>query len=838
MSSIDLNQARQYIELLRGDSESVVCWQLFNDEGLEKHYAQVFHSSLSDAITRIQLLQNQGYGAYITINPTDGTGRKIENIVSYDWAFADVDGELIPESYPLAPAFISRRDDTHGHIYWPIEGCLTEKQYNAVQMRIALYLDSDRQVVDPARVARVCGFLHLKEPTNPQKYYISHNNDIDFNYTIEEIEDAFTLSVEQEKLLSEWLTGNESNSHGTGINDNPIYRSQFVEFIKNNAPIAVEGSGSLTVYKVSLYGYDRGLSSVEAQTLMWEHYNQRCDPPWEEKDKSKFYQYVKNAWKFAKNTGGCDTATAKFSKLAETSPVLDPAGGWDANEKLAPEHVEPVLQYVEPTDKFGFISASEGAANVTMLNSKVSVTDAAYAFIGSYYPDKTLIRNSKVFYVFNGVHWREVSDDLIKNQIAKMVSSLKFPPSKINNIYQIVEMTMYQDNIRKGDYMTTQGKKGIHSFIMQNGIVEIQGKKVKLIPHNRDLFDLNALSYDYNPDAKCPEFLQFVNDQWPDDPLMHDQLQELYGLTLVSESKFHLLPLMVGKTRSGKGTHAAIMTEMLGKENVCSPNLESLIEDHMMHTMSAKKLAIIPEANALHPSIKNRVLNRLKSITGGDNLTFNRKYQASDSTDKWPIVIVQSNELPEFADGSGAYGNRVWPFHFKRSFAGKEDRELVKKLTTPDSISGIHAWAVRGLVRILTNGVPTKAKSSVEMIDEIKYDTFPLSSFVEEFCDYDESGANANDWVYVDELYDFYLIHCKHKNQRTPFTPQKFTRILKSSSLNVHKERESSTVGVRRKYIFRGIKKNEFMAAKHKPDRMPAVSYNNDITNHIKPSAT
>ena len=61
-----------------------------------------------------------------------------------------------------------------------------------------------------------------------------------------------------------------------------------------------------------------------------------------------------------------------------------------------------------------------------MLTDKVSVTDAAYAFIGTHYPNKTLIRNSKVFYAFNGVHWREVSDDLIKSQIAKMVSCFKF----------------------------------------------------------------------------------------------------------------------------------------------------------------------------------------------------------------------------------------------------------------------------------------------------------------------------------------------------------------------------------------------------------------------------
>lgn len=820
MTSIDVNQARKYIELLRGNSDATVCWQLFSDSDPDNTFPINFDGSLSLTINELTKYQNKGFGVFVTINPTDGQGRKIENITSYDWAFADIDGKAIPNDFPLLPAFTTRRDATHGHIYWPIEECLTVSHYGALQKRIALYLDSDEQVTDVARVARVPGLWHLKNPQSPAQYYIHDDNShiVDFAYGADEIEAAFELSPEKEQLLNDWVQNRGSHDSGTGLNDNPIYRQQFLDFITTIAPIAMqEGTGrSHTAYKVACFGFDRGLHYHEAQELMWEYYNPRCEPPWPENEKSNFYSYVKHAWDHAKNAPGCKTATAAFSGM----PAPEPVGGWDTNAKLnKPKKVDetPVVGHVEITGDIAFITPEEAAVNRTVITNKASVFDHAIKFLGENYPCKTLIRFDNVFYTYNGIHWEETPEAAILFEINRALAGWKFPPSKINNILKMLEMLTYESKLEKGVYLNDRTKFGRNSVIMQNGIVEIDKGNITLKPHTRNLFDLNALTYDYDPNATCPEFLKFIDSQWPGDHQMHDQLQELYGLTLISDNRWHLLPIMIGKSRSGKGVHAQIMTKMVGAHNVCSPHLESLIEDHTMNTMSTKKLAIIPEANALHPAIRDRVLNRLKSIASNDSIQFNRKYKDGANCSIWPLTIIQSNELPDFQDGSNAFGNRVWPFHFTRSFAGVEDRYLADRLCAPESIAGIFTWALKGLVRIIENGKQTTAASSQEMIDEIKYDTFVLSPFIDDFCVIDPDSC-----VYVDDLYDFYLIHCKSKNQKMPVSPQKFSKLLKSCHYDIHKRREGKVEDTKRRYVFTGIAMNQLMVQKHKPTMPPA----------------
>jgi len=820
MSSIDLDQARLFIELLRGDGDSVVCWQLFNDSGLDNTFPENFHGKLTDVLPRVNQLQNNGFGVFITINPTDGLGRTVDNIISYDWAFADVDGKDIPTDFPLLPGFVSQRDSTHGHVYWPVEGCLTAAQYSRMQKRIAMYLDSDQQVTDVARVARVPGFYHLKDRTNPVKYSVSVNNQLDFNYTIDEIEQAFVLSPSDEAKLENWSQTRNKIDSGTGANDDPVYRQQFVHFLKNLAPVAVEGSGSFTVFKVAAYAYDRGIGYTEAQELMWEHYNPRCEPPWEDKpyDKRMFYSYVKHAWQHSGNAFGCKTATSVFSGHA----APEPTGGWEANAKLnkpkspRKEDDTPLMGHVEIEGDAAYITPEEAAANRSIITNKMSVVDWAIKFIGEEYPCKTLIRFGKTFYTFNGIHWEEKPDDEIESKINKMFIPWKFAPSKINNIMVTVERMCYEAGLQRGIYLNDRNKESGNCVIMQNGIVEIVNGAAILKPHTRDLFDLNALGYDYNPNANCDEFLKFIDAQWPGDVGIHNQLQELYGLTLINDNRYHLLPVLVGKPRAGKGVHSTIMTKLIGVHNVCNPHLESLIEDHMMNTMSKSKLAIVPEANALHPAIKDRVLNRLKALSAGDGISFDVKYKDSNRCSKWPIIIISCNELPDFLDGSGAYATRVWPFHFTRSFAGVEDRYLADRLCAPDSMAGIFLWALQGLIRVIQTGDVTKAESTLEMIEEIQYDSFILSSFVDEFCILDNSVN-----VYVDDLYDAYLFHCQVHNQKNTLSPAKFTKVIKGSKHNIIKKREAiASNGDKRRYIFTGISVNTAQIEKHKQVRV------------------
>lgn len=836
MSSADFDQARSYINLLRGDANAKVHWQMFNDDDTDAGPPQVFYSTLDDAINRIKTWQRKGYGAYVTINPTDGKGRKVENITGYNWLFADIDGDgqRVLQKYPLKPAFITSRDKTHGHVYWPVTGITSEKQYNYVQKRIAMYLGSDTQVIDPARVARCPGTLHLKDPSNPTSYTIVQDNsaEVDFEYDYDEVIAAFKVTEKQQKELDKFVSNREALSSGSGLNENPIYREQLRNFAEQNAIPAVKGEGrSKELFRVAGFGYDRGVTVEETIDILWEVYNPRCDPPWTEKEYPNFVSYCERAYRYGKNAPGCKTATG-----IEWGDVAEPTGGWDKNQAIGTENKKtgrydkdmPDMEFEESFGDIGFITKEQAATNSTMITSKSTVYEHGLKFIGENFPNKTLLRYESVFYVFNGKHWDEVSDEHMMSLIMRFFACWLFPPSKIKNIFDTVKMQVFEDNLKRGVYLNEKENEMITSIIVKNGIIDIKEGKAVLTPHDRNFFDLNMMPYDYDPTATCDDFLKFVDQQWPGDKEMHDQLQEMYGLCLMPVKQIQLFALMIGKSRSGKGVHREIITEMIGKHNVVSPSLENLIEDHTINAMSKAKVAIVPEANAINHLIKDRCLNRVKAITGGDSIHFNRKFKDSAECDVWPFMIIQANELPDFVDASGALANRVWPFRLKHTFAGKEDKGLADRLCAPKSISGIFNWALEGLVRVLANNMSvTFAEDSKRYVEDVRYDTFPLASFFEDSCIIDPST-----WIYVDDLHQAYLHHAREKGVKMPMSMIKFSKMIDSSQLSITKIRETkSTDGSKRKYYFKGVQINDIAKQKANvfPPTKPPININKNI---------
>jgi putative DNA primase/helicase len=62
-----------------------------------------------------------------------------------------------------------------------------------------------------------------------------------------------------------------------------------------------------------------------------------------------------------------------------------------------------------------------------------------------------------------------------------------------------------------------------------------------------------------------------------------------------------------------------------------------------------------------------------KLMTGEDVVLANRKYGAQFTFTNRALFAFSANELPTIGEGSRAYSERIKPFRFDRSFAGRED---------------------------------------------------------------------------------------------------------------------------------------------------------------------
>jgi putative DNA primase/helicase len=263
-----------------------------------------------------------------------------------------------------------------------------------------------------------------------------------------------------------------------------------------------------------------------------------------------------------------------------------------------------------------------------------------------------------------------------------------------------------------------------------NGLLHVTTRK--LYAHTPLYFGTTAVPFDYDPAAPPPaRWLQFLAELWPDDPDSIDALQEFFGYVLSGRTDLHKIMLLIGPTRSGKGTIARILTALIGKGNAAGPTLASLGTNFGLSPLLGKPLAVISDAR-LGTGNEHQVVERLLSISGEDMITIDRKYR-EPWTGKLPSrFLILSNELPRFGDASGAIAGRFIILVMSQTWLGKENTRLTSDLLT--ELPGILTWALDGLDRVTSDGFITSPQSSTDAIVALHDLVSPVSAFVRDKC--------------------------------------------------------------------------------------------------------
>src|SRR5262249_28771189 len=150
-----------------------------------------------------------------------------------------------------------------------------------------------------------------------------------------------------------------------------------------------------------------------------------------------------------------------------------------------------------------------------------------------------------------------------------------------------------------------------------------------------------------------------------------DLLQEFLGYLLTPETRYQKILLLVGPKRSGKGTIARVIEELVGKQSVCNPTLSSLCTQFGLQTMIGNSVAIIMDARFGGRSDMAVVAERLLSISGEDKQTVPQKYKQDWNGYLKVRFVILTNELPQITDMSGALSSRFLVLPMTNSFYGK-----------------------------------------------------------------------------------------------------------------------------------------------------------------------
>jgi P4 family phage/plasmid primase-like protien len=241
----------------------------------------------------------------------------------------------------------------------------------------------------------------------------------------------------------------------------------------------------------------------------------------------------------------------------------------------------------------------------------------------------------------------------------------------------------------------------------------------------------------YDPKAKAPKFLKFLERVQPD-PEIRAFLQRAVGYSLTGRTDEHKLLWLRGTGRNGKSTFVEIVRAMLGTYAV--PLTASALEEKAGGEGISNDVARINGARFVPvPEYKRSAqLNerRIKELTGGDTVSarflHNEFFEFQPQGKLW----VSSNYAPIISGADDGIWSRLLLVQFGETIAEAERDLTLKSRIVAGELSGVLSWAMEGLAAWLKVGLsaPAAIRSATSAY---RKDSDLLGLFLEDCCELD-----------------------------------------------------------------------------------------------------
>lgn len=379
-------------------------------------------------------------------------------------------------------------------------------------------------------------------------------------------------------------------------------------------------------------------------------------------------------------------------------------------------------------------------------------------------------------YVFDKTHYRATNKAEVRNFALEHFVPLAKATER-SEFYSFVE----DSNITSESFMNNKNNEGLINF--KNGVLDIESGE--LLEHDPEYGFFYCLPFDYDPDAKCPTWDNYVSTITLGRECLQDVLHEYMGyIVRGSDYIFQNALILSGTGKNGKSTFIQIMRELVGSSNTSNTSITALATDKFMVSNLHGKLVNFSEEE---PPNCFKETGIFKHITGGTEITAQFKYgQPFEMINKAKIIITY-NEMPYLSDTSTGMKRRllVVPFEYdlEKEHASKVDIHLKSKLN--GELSGIFNKALEGWKRLEVNKKFTRSKFIDEQLTELVNNSDPIAAFITEEC----TVGNEKEFTTVAALYKSYSdFHLQNYNTK-PVTKRNFGNKIKQKGFNLSTKR-------------------------------------------------
>jgi putative DNA primase/helicase len=355
----------------------------------------------------------------------------------------------------------------------------------------------------------------------------------------------------------------------------------------------------------------------------------------------------------------------------------------------------------------------------------------------------TLTDTEEMFYYNKETGLYESFEKILATEIQKSFG-VTLTVHAVNEIFGHIKRQTYKDRKIIGG--------NLNLIPLLNGVFDFTTET--LLPHSSENIFLTKHPITYIPRQETTEkkaiekFLDEVTET-PEHSLL---IMEMIGYCFYREMPFQNFFLLLGSGSNGKSVLLKVITAMLGRENISSISLQELTDGRFSAANLYNK-----NAN-LFGDLPKKAFNdvgKLKQATGGDLLTAELKFKNHFSFYNYAKIIASCNEVPETPDTTDAFFRRVVMIKFPNCFEGKEDRQLIDKLTQPELLSDFFIKCISAFKEALKDGKLIINESTA--LKKVKYLLHSNSAiaFCNDFLDYDPDS-----FLEYDEVINKYKTFC------------------------------------------------------------------------------
>lgn len=296
---------------------------------------------------------------------------------------------------------------------------------------------------------------------------------------------------------------------------------------------------------------------------------------------------------------------------------------------------------------------------------------------------------------------------------------------------------------------------------VKNGTIDLRTGKLQ--PHAQTDYLTKMLQIEYDENAKCEAWIEFINTAQWDKQEMIDYLQKAVGYSLTGDTGEKCMFILHGPKDTGKSTFVEMMQMLLGeyavkiqtqtlmwrREKQQSNDIATLKGARFVHASEAEEHERLAEA-------------QIKEMTGGDTITARflhaEFFQFQPEFKLW----LSTNHKPKASNDEALWSRlKLIPFTYQIA-EDQKDRKLKQKLKA--ELPGILKWAIDGCLKWQAEGLSSTADIA-KATGQYRQEMDTIGHFLADCCEIDDPSTPGYVTAAKD-LYNAYKQWCIEAGER------------------------------------------------------------------------